>query len=180
VEAVRTWKVPDASLVFASDLQRAIETAELLYPKRRLQIDTRFREFNFGDWEGKTYDELYNESLYCQWISDPATIHPPNGEGYTSFIKRVMHGWNQLLEYSIEQDQGEVALVAHGGTIRAILSNYSKRSFWDWHIDQGVAVQMKLESGEGGWRCISLREVTLTENETGYSSIMDSIEKGPY
>src|SRR5690606_20024606 len=39
--------------VWSSPLIRAVQTAELAFPGRELQLDARLRELNFGDFEGK-------------------------------------------------------------------------------------------------------------------------------
>lgn len=167
IAAVRKWVAPRAEHIFASDMRRAIQTAELLYPERAVQTLADLRECNFGDWEGKTYYDLYDDPLYQQWIADPAQVIPPNGEGFPQFMNRIQQGWEQLLQSAIVQEAREVVLVAHGGTIRALLSLYSDRSFRDWQIAHGAAVELKLQVEAGDWRCISLREVALTESENG-------------
>ena len=39
--------------VHASDLSRAVRTAELAFPGLAIQIDPRLREMNFGEWSGR-------------------------------------------------------------------------------------------------------------------------------
>src|SRR5690606_20590152 len=47
--------------IFTSDLRRCQESLELLDIPAQITVDARLRELDFGDWEGKTYDELRSE-----------------------------------------------------------------------------------------------------------------------
>ena len=44
--------------VYTSPLLRCIQTAEILFPDRYTQTVNEILEMNFGDFEGKTADEL--------------------------------------------------------------------------------------------------------------------------
>jgi probable phosphoglycerate mutase len=61
IAAAQSWR-PDpawvAYRVLASPLQRAQQTARLLFPDRAIVLDPRLMEMDFGDWEGKTLAEL--------------------------------------------------------------------------------------------------------------------------
>lgn len=80
-----------------------------------------FREVHFGDWEGKLIADVWREqgSDVRRFFADPVNAAPPNGEPLYDFERRVVEGWNALLN----SNRGEhVLLVAHGGTIWVLLA----------------------------------------------------------
>lgn len=101
--------------VFASDLQRAWRTAELLLEGRALPIrrTPRLRERTCGSWEGRSMRELEvtGEAGRMQaWDG-----RPPAGESLRDVALRV-------LAWLSEHDSGEPTLVvAHGALMRSVL-----------------------------------------------------------
>ena len=86
-----------------------------------LQIHDGFRERDFGDWEGRTFDQITAEDpespLLC-W-TDPSRHTPPGAEPFDAFLERVNGSWEELITCT---EPGRILLIAHGGTIRAILA----------------------------------------------------------
>jgi probable phosphoglycerate mutase len=107
-------------VIYASDLARARETAEILGRRLGLavRLDPRLRERSFGAWEGKTWDELeerFAEAL-DRWRAGE-THGPDDAEPYQDFSRRV----ESFLEDILARHPGEMVLVVgHGGSIRAI------------------------------------------------------------
>ena len=59
--AARRWRADPAWAgyrILASPLQRAQQTARLLFPGRTIALDARLMEMDFGQWEGRTLAEL--------------------------------------------------------------------------------------------------------------------------
>jgi alpha-ribazole phosphatase len=108
--------------VYASDLQRASITAEIIAQRCNLPVErnTVWREINMGDWEGRTLAELHQEDPepVAQLFDDPASFQYPGGESFASFIKRVQTGLDRLRQ---THPTGDIALVAHGGVCRTII-----------------------------------------------------------
>jgi broad specificity phosphatase PhoE len=107
-------------VVYASDLARARETAEILGARLGLevQLDPRLRERSFGAWEGKTWDELEERSAseLQRWRAGD-THGPDDAEPYEDFSRRV----ESFLEDVLDRHPTEhVLVVGHGGSIRAI------------------------------------------------------------
>ncbi|ODS23914.1 hypothetical protein AB835_06220 [Candidatus Endobugula sertula] len=85
-----------------------------------LQIDDRFKEVGFGEWEGKHIDEVWRtqQALVEAWGNDPVTYSPPDGEPADRFVERVVRGFEAVVDtYSSKP----LLLVSHGGVIRALL-----------------------------------------------------------
>jgi broad specificity phosphatase PhoE len=107
-------------VIYASDLARARETAEILNARLGLeiQLDPRLRERGFGAWEGKSWDELEDEFADTLERWRAGEIHgPDDAERYEEFTRRV----ESFLEDVVRRHPSErVLVVAHGGSIRAI------------------------------------------------------------
>lgn len=108
------------NVIYASDLLRAQETAQVLSrgwgltPRLRPQL----RENHFGLWQGLTHDEIrqrYPEELR-QREKDPLGFAPPQGENLASLAARVDRARQEMV-----QEAGPVLLVSHAGPLKVLL-----------------------------------------------------------
>jgi broad specificity phosphatase PhoE len=92
--------------VFASDLTRAVETAEIAFAGSGLEVrlDPRLRECNYGELNGRPVAEIDVERLHR--IDEPF----PGGESYRDVVDRTQ---SFLDELSPEFDGSRVLLIAH-------------------------------------------------------------------
>jgi len=108
---------------YASDLKRAITSAELLCRSRSLTPIPypEFREMDMGAWDGKSWAEIkkqYPETPPVNF-SDLKKFRFPEGENWSQFRSRVLRRLKKVLE----EDQGkEILLAAHAGVNRIILA----------------------------------------------------------
>jgi len=117
--------------VYCSDLKRARHTAEIIFRDRGVDIITnpKFREMNFGIWEGYTFEEVKSKYGYGDefnlWLENiNEKINIPQGESLVDLNNRVMAELGKILKKHEKVDKDEtIALVCHGGTIRVILCN---------------------------------------------------------
>ncbi|MDO8649149.1 MAG: histidine phosphatase family protein [Candidatus Peregrinibacteria bacterium] len=94
-------------VVFCSDLQRAIDSADLAFGERfKIIADQRLREANYGDFTQKHTNEFKDDLV--QYIDHPF----PGGESYRDVEKRVSD-FIELLKKSYKGKR--VAIVAHQG-----------------------------------------------------------------
>lgn len=113
VEAIRPILADDYDAVIASPLQRCQSLAKAVAPLP-FSNDARFKEFSFGDWEGRRWDS-FTEAEFSAWQQNYVHHAAPGGESLLSFYERVNAGFDDLLtRYS----QQKVLLVAHAGVIR--------------------------------------------------------------
>jgi broad specificity phosphatase PhoE len=108
--------------VFSSPLQRAYTTACLASGKDAIK-DGRLIEADFGSWEAKTREEFIaeNETLWLNWMNDPAT-HRAGGTGETgaAIVARVHDFFHSLQQtYS----EGNIMVVAHNGINRLYMAH---------------------------------------------------------
>jgi len=109
--------------IWASDLSRAQATARAIavYHNLPVNTDTRLREVGYGRWEGRRIADLaqlYPEAV-ARWRADPPTYVPPGAETPEAVKKRVA---GFLSEMKALPDDRHVLVVAHGGTLRLLLS----------------------------------------------------------
>ncbi|GHH96833.1 histidine phosphatase family protein [Neobacillus kokaensis] len=161
----------DYGAYFSSDLARCAETAQFMFPNTSPVYLQEFREMSFGEWEGKTYEDLKDHKLYRHWLSEPFRYNPPNGESFQEFTSRVDAGWKTLTTAIFSKNIHRCAVITHGGVIRYLLTAYAQevKDFWDWNIphDAGVELTFSREGLRRGERCILLQEVPLTAKELG-------------
>ena len=70
--------------VFSSPLRRAVATAKPLCEATgiRMQLKEGLREIAYGQWEGKTPEEVNHEfhDSYVRWLADPGWNAPTGGK----------------------------------------------------------------------------------------------------
>ena len=74
------------------------------------------REFNFGDWFGKRWEEisLLVPELSHAYLSTPGDISPPNGESWNAAAERI----NECVDKISESNKNSnIIVVAHFGVI---------------------------------------------------------------
>lgn len=150
--------------VYCSDLIRCQQTARFLFGEQAINLDKRLREISFGDWEGKTYEQLKHIPAYCNWLSNWETESIPNGEDGQQFRERVMQFMQEcvLLENNVEKN---LCIVSHGGVIRQIVSALcDDLDYWDVHVEFGKAIVLKIKASGGVYTCMSLSVVPTVEN----------------
>ena len=110
----RPWEA-----ILTSPLARCRAFAEKLAARLALplEMDARLMEVGFGEWEGRTAEELLatdSERLARFW-SDPMRHAPPGGETLTAFRDRILAAWEDILAHHAGR---HVLIVGHAGTIR--------------------------------------------------------------
>lgn len=90
-------KYPDADFIFTSPMLRCRQTKEIIYGDQSCQIIEKWKEMNFGSFEGKTYLELNGNKDYQRWIDSGGTLPFPDGESREEFILRCRAGFMDCL-----------------------------------------------------------------------------------
>lgn len=110
--------------IYSSDLSRAMETAGFIAEKFNLTVNAEkaFREMDFGDWEGLTYEEIVTKSPegMKNFMIRPDILKVPNGENFQILQERATKRLNELIK---EHGEGTIAIVAHGGVLRTMLAS---------------------------------------------------------
>jgi broad specificity phosphatase PhoE len=111
--------------LYASDLQRALETARIVGEPHGLApvTDARLRELDIGAWGGLTRDEIgsrWPEALAAFDAGGP-DARAVGGETRAELARRVHAA---LTELAARHVGDSVAVVAHGGVLAAITGVY--------------------------------------------------------
>lgn len=114
-------------VVYSSDLSRAAETARAImkHQKCRLVLDRRLREMNGGLCQGTTHEETLAAfpEFVRAWEEDPWNTRRPGGESFADLKARVGRAMDDIVAWNSGKPGGStVALVGHGGVIRAVLT----------------------------------------------------------
>lgn len=108
--------------VFSSPLRRSIDTARPLADAAGLEVQLRdgLREISFGQWEGKTSQELDLEfhDDYMSWLADAGWNRPTGGERGVDVARRSLSVMNEI---ESSYPSGNVLVVSHKATLRIIL-----------------------------------------------------------
>lgn len=133
------YEYPNVGKVYTSPLKRCKQTAKIIYPFMELNDVRELREYNFGDFEGKTIDELAENEQYTEWITSGLQKSPPNGEKLGDFAKRVMDGVTYVINDMLKNKLSQVAVVTHGGVLMNILTavGIPKRAPAEWSVGNG-------------------------------------------
>jgi alpha-ribazole phosphatase/probable phosphoglycerate mutase len=94
----------DVDVVFASDLQRAVETVEIAFGETSIPVflDRRLRECDYGELNGAPVGQLDRR----RHVDEPF----PGGESYRDVVARTASFLRELLA---ERDDARVCVVAH-------------------------------------------------------------------
>jgi len=136
-------------VVIASDLPRAIETAELagLDPKP----DPAWREIDIGSWEGLTRDEVharYPGEIAAVRAGEPVKMG--GGESWHDLGARIGATFADMV--SDAPDGARILVVTHGGVVHAVLAGqlrFRDRSA-PWPIDRVRNTAITEVSVDGG------------------------------
>ncbi|MCP4763107.1 MAG: alpha-ribazole phosphatase [archaeon] len=113
-------KIPKNIIIYSSPLSRCMKLSKEIFDKEPIQ-DKRIMEQNFGDWELKKWGSIEKTALN-KWFKDYVNVPCPNGECYQDLYDRVSEFFDEI----IEKKHKSVAIVSHGGVIRAIISHVLK------------------------------------------------------
>ncbi len=146
-ELISDYKYPSAQVVFSSPLKRCVDTAKAIYPDKEIVPIESFIEYNFGEFDGKTAEELENHPLFPRWLAGEDGVDPPFGESNTEFAKRICDGFEGMVDGMLKSGIDSVAIVTHGGIIGALMSRYA--------IPEAAAHEWLTPSGCGYTICIT-------------------------
>jgi broad specificity phosphatase PhoE len=105
--------------IYTSPEVRARETARIIAEgmDKSYTVLEGFRERDWGQWEGKSWDEI-KKALDPMDIEQRYTFVPPGGESWEQMDKRLMNSLNTILN----EEKKVVAIVTHEGALRALVN----------------------------------------------------------
>ncbi len=164
IEAIKTRKeagiYPDTNgfLVVTTDLIRTEQTLFEMYGREvEHKIDPRMREFSFGDFEMKSYEQLKDREDYQAWITgDNWRNVCPNGESGEIMLERSL----VAMEDYIGKD---CIIVCHGGVIAGLMLTWfpgdeTAEHFYAWQPkpSEGYRIDFDNELKPASYKKIAL------------------------
>ena len=161
--------------LYTSPMKRCVQTAELLFERNPILIP-EWKEMDFGQFEGKNYEELKDDPCYQKWIDSNGTLPFPGGESREQFIRRSMEGFDWMMSDILKKSERNtgiqsgtekqywrnnceieipVVAVVHGGTIMAVLSSLTGGEYFDFQVKNGEEYETVLEWTQGRWKITS-------------------------
>jgi alpha-ribazole phosphatase len=108
--------------IFTSDLLRARRSGDIIAAPHGLTPSTvpELREMAMGRWEGLTTDEIQSREpeAFAAWMARIGEFPFPEGESVVALAARA---WPAFEAIAAAHAGGAIAVVAHGGTNRALL-----------------------------------------------------------
>lgn len=157
--------------VYSSPLRRCTLLADHLFPGVPLLLRPALMELHCGSWEMRGWDDLPKEEI-DPWMEDFVHVRVPGGESYIDLYERVLGCWEEIVagagdmraggKNGVEGSgssgagshsgaAGAVAVIAHGGVIRSILSGITGTplgdSFKVFPLHYGCVVRVRLQQG---------------------------------
>ncbi|AOY60312.1 MULTISPECIES: histidine phosphatase family protein [Desulfococcus] len=117
--------------ILVSDLGRTLRTAELINRTLGLPmtVDPRLREKDWGEWAGKTIDQLRQQAgdRLAAMERDGWRFRPPGGEDRTEVWSR---GHQALVDAAARWPGRKILVVTHEGMIKCLVYRLTNRHFF--------------------------------------------------
>ena len=122
-EFANALKEENVDTIYSSDMKRTMATAKALSKSIKVPVlqDKRLRERDYGEWEGKTHEEIEiedPENLHAYRL-DPTLRSSGGAETGIDVFARVGYFLVDLLR---EKQDGTVVIVTHGGAGSALIA----------------------------------------------------------
>jgi broad specificity phosphatase PhoE len=149
--------------IFTSDLERARRSAEIIAAPHGLKpcVIPLLREMAMGRWEGLTAAEIEAREprAFADWMARIGEFPFPDGESVPDLVARAWPAFQALAATYVGR---AIAIVAHGGTNRALLCralDVPLGRILAFGQDYGACSM--LAHGEGRWTLERLNQVAM-------------------
>lgn len=140
------YEYPRDTIVFSSPMQRALQTAEILFPAAKEKIVVEdLQENSFGEFEGQSMESLLENERFALWLDHSSGFVPDGGESGENFAKRTAGALKMIFQYMMKNDIQQAACVTHGGVIMSMLGQLGipKRSPQEWMVQSGCGFTLQ-------------------------------------
>jgi broad specificity phosphatase PhoE len=147
--------------VYSGALERAHATAIAIAAAHNLdvEIEERFTDLHFGDWEGKSLGDVRKRwpDLFARWEHDPGGVVLPGGESLPLVRERA----GAALEQLAARHNGQVIAVVSHRVVTKVLICYvlGLDDSHFWQIRQDTACINRIERSGGGWVLVSMNDL---------------------
>lgn len=137
---------PKVSAVFSSPLKRCLDSAKIMFPDNKIITIDDFIEYNFGEFEGLTAEDLKDNQEFKNWLHGDINSAPPYGESNAQFAMRVCSAFEKVVDGCIKTGTDNAAIVGHAGVLMTILSCYGlpEAPMAHWQMDAGYGFKLRI------------------------------------
>src|SRR5688572_1993598 len=123
--------------LYSSPVARAVQTADILSPALHLPVTVEggLTEVGVGQWEGRYWKDLTEDSVRHNFYTRPQEARPPGGETLHEVQRRAVAAVERA---GAGVRAGSLLFVSHADVLRAILAHYLR-------IDLQTAHQMRID-----------------------------------
>lgn len=113
----------EIAAIYASPLERALETAEIIAVPHNLPVTVRegLGEVRWGRWTGQKIERLCHRRLWRQTQIAPSLLRPPGGE---SMFEVQMRMCAELERLRAAHQRQTIAIISHADPIKAAVAFY--------------------------------------------------------
>ena len=97
----------------------------MIWPEKKLEINKKLIEQNFGNWEGESYSNIFGIGFLKNY--NPFKFKPPKGESHKELYKRVRFA---ILCIAKKSRNKSSLVVEHAGTMRCAIG-HTLKPHWD-------------------------------------------------
>ncbi|MGN1088951.1 MAG: histidine phosphatase family protein [Huintestinicola sp.] len=116
------YEYPRVQKVYTSPLERAVQSAEILFPDREMTVVDDLREMDFGVFENVPAEELVNLDTYKKWLKGGLDNPPPNGESLRNMMVRCYGALNDILMDMMKEGITHAGVMTHSGILMNMMS----------------------------------------------------------
>lgn len=134
-------------MVFCSPMRRTLQTAAILLDDRDVPLVAvpELREIDFGDFEGRSYEEMKDDPAYTAWLDTNCEGPIPGGDFPESFRDDVEVCFESLMETCRTERVERALIVSHGGVLSTILERFAEpeKHWYEYHFPCGGFAVLK-------------------------------------
>ncbi len=116
------YEYPRVHRVYSSPLERAVQSAEILFPDTEITIAEDLREMDFGVFEGLPAEELVKLDSYKKWLKGGLDNPAPNGESMREVMVRCYSAMNAIIMDMMKNGITHAGIMTHSGILMNTLS----------------------------------------------------------
>ncbi|UYY59212.1 histidine phosphatase family protein [Sphingomonas sp. S2-65] len=125
--------------IVASDLRRSVACAQAIGRAHGLpvRVDARWRELDFGDWDGLSAERIEPGAL-ARFYDDPEAHAPPGGERWSALVART--------KAALDAVRTPTLVLTHGGPMRAVLADscgIGLRGSWAFDLPYAALLSLR-------------------------------------
>lgn len=115
--------VEPIAAVHSSPRERAYYTARQIADAHELKVEISesLDEIDFGDWTGRSFDELEGDPAWSEWNEARGTARPPGGESMAEAVARAAAALEVI---AAEHPGASVVCVSHCDIIRGVIAHH--------------------------------------------------------